>query len=134
MLSSTNSSWLLTKSVGLDLDTYKFLRFQIKFQMHSYKLNSRFIVTLCFRFFCFMLKFFRIMPSFRLSRNSYFSSEVNICFINSVLQLMHSLPLIRDYFFNQTFMSNVLRSYQLCSEVSRIFGFAGKRQITSAAQ
>ena len=72
------------------------------------------------------------MLTFRLSRNSYFSSEINICFVNSVLQLMHSLPLIKDYFLNQTFKSNISRSYQLCSEVQRIFGFAGKRQIISA--
>ena len=72
------------------------------------------------------------MLSFRLSRNSYFRSETNICFVNSVLQLMHCLPMIRDYFLNQTFRSNVLRYYHLCSEVQRIFGFAGKRQIASA--
>ena len=40
--------------------------------------------------------------------------------------------MIKDFFLNQTFRSNVSRSYQLCSEVVRIFGFAGKRQITSA--
>ena len=73
------------------------------------------------------------MSSFRLTRNSYFSSERNICYINSVLQLLHCLPIIKNYFLNQMFRSNDLSSYQLCSEVLRIFGFAGKRPIASAA-
>ena len=76
------------------------------------------------------------MPTFRLS-HARFGKEVNICFVNSVLQMFHCLPLIKNYFLNQVFqrgqpMQLPAGMYQICSEIRAIFGVSGSRQITSA--
>ena len=76
------------------------------------------------------------MPTFRLS-HARFGSEVNICFVNACLQLLHCLPAIRAYFLDQVFqwgqpMQLPTGMYQICSEIRAIFTFSGARQITSA--
>ena len=76
------------------------------------------------------------MPTFRLS-HARFGTEVNICFVNSVIQLLHCLPVIKNYFLNQVFqhgqpMQLPAGMYRICSEIKAIFGFSGVRQITSA--
>ena len=76
------------------------------------------------------------MPTFRLS-HARFGTEVNICFVNACLQLIHCLPVIKNYFLNQVFqlgqpMQLPAGMYQICSEIRAIFGVSGARQITSA--
>ena len=72
-----------------------------------------------------------IMPTFRLSRANY-GNETNICFLNSALQFLASIPVINEFFRKKTFNACDSRVYSLCSEISRLFGFAGSRQIQSA--
>ena len=71
------------------------------------------------------------MPSFRLS-NSGFGFERNICFVNSILQVMAAVPCIRDYFVKRSFKNGFQHEFPLCSEIVRIFEMAGSRMITSA--
>ena len=71
------------------------------------------------------------MPTFRLSHAGY-GNEVNICFVNSVLQFLACIPVIKVFFKNKTYKTCDSRFYPLCSEISRLFGFAGSRQIQSA--
>ena len=71
------------------------------------------------------------MPTFRLS-NANYGNEQNICFVNSILQLMACIPVIKEFFENKTYKTCDSRMYQLCSEISRLFGFTGSRQIQSA--
>ena len=76
------------------------------------------------------------MPTFRLS-HVRFGTEVNICFVNAVIQLLHCLPLIKNYFLNQVFqhgqpMQLPAGMYRICSEIRAIFRVSGARQITSA--
>ena len=74
---------------------------------------------------------FLIMPSFRLN-NSGFGFERNVCFVNSVLQFMAAVPIIRNYFLQRSFKFGLHQDYPLCSEIVRIFEMAGSRMITSA--
>ena len=71
------------------------------------------------------------MPSFRLN-NSGFGFERNVCFVNSVLQFMAAVPIIRDYFLQRSFKNGLHRDYPLSSEIVRIFEMAGSRMVTSA--
>ena len=71
------------------------------------------------------------MPTFRLSHAGY-GNEQNICFVNSVIQFLACIPLIKVYFENKTYRTCDSRIYPLCSEISRLFGFTGSRQIQSA--
>ena len=74
-----------------------------------------------------------MMSSFRLN-NSGFGNQRNICYVNSVLQLMAAVPIIRDYFVLRSFKQGHNRDYPLCSEIVRIFEMAGSRMITSAGE
>ena len=71
------------------------------------------------------------MPTFRLSHAGY-GNEENICFINSILQFLACIPVIKVYFDNKTYKTCNSRVYPLCNEISRLFGFTGSRQIQSA--
>ena len=73
------------------------------------------------------------MPTFRLSRANY-GNETNICFLNSALQFLASIPVINEFLRKKTFNTCDSRVYSLCSEISRLFGFAGSRQIQSAGE
>ena len=71
------------------------------------------------------------MPTFRLSHAGY-GNEQNICFVNSAIQFLACIPVIKVFFKNKTYKSCDSRMYPLCSEISRLFGFTGSRQIQSA--
>ena len=73
------------------------------------------------------------MSSFRLN-NSGFGNQRNICYVNSVLQLMAAVPIIRDYFVQRSFRHGNHRDYPLCSEIVRIFEMAGSRMIENAGE
>ena len=60
------------------------------------------------------------MPSFRLN-NSGFGLERNVCFVNSVLQFMAAVPIIKNYFLQRSFKCGLNRDYPICSEIVRIF-------------
>ena len=71
------------------------------------------------------------MPSFRLS-NSLRGSEKYICFINSVLQLLAAIPVVKHFFISRTYQQSAARRYRICSEISRIFKMTGVQSVTSA--
>ena len=71
------------------------------------------------------------MPTFRLSHAGY-GNEVNICFVNSILQFLACIPVIKAFFGDKIYKTCDSRNYPLCSEISGLFGFSGSRQIQSA--
>ena len=73
------------------------------------------------------------MTVLKLVNNSWDESTRNLCFVNTSLQLLYSLPEVRTFFVNQEYKINQHESANLkiCNEVSRIFKTAG--QFTSSA-
>ena len=71
------------------------------------------------------------MLSFKLS-NMRNREERYICFINSVLQFLAAIPVIRKFFVTKTYQQSTATSYGICSEISRIFNMAGSQTATSA--
>ena len=76
------------------------------------------------------------MHGFRLSNGS--TGERNICFINCILQLLFSVPILRHYFNNYSVPTQSAerlrrrRSPTIANEISRIFSKAGSNDIVSA--
>ena len=62
--------------------------------------------------------------------NTNYGVEKNICFVNSSIQLLCSIPYIRDFFQLQLYSTSPLRSYKLCSEITKLFT---RREIKSTA-
>ena len=73
------------------------------------------------------------MAVLKLINNSWDESTRNLCFVNTSLQLLYSLPEVRSFFVNQDYKINQNESANLkiCNEVSRIFKTAG--QFTTSA-
>ena len=67
------------------------------------------------------------MAGLRLINNPGLDTEKNLCFVNSALQLLYSLPEVRDFFVHQEYKTNQQEDADLtiCNEVSRIFKSAG---------
>ena len=72
------------------------------------------------------------MENLRLINNSGIQQEKNICFVNSSLQLLHSLPEVRNFLSNEEYKINEHINSPICNEMSSIFKTAGKF-IASAA-
>jgi hypothetical protein len=74
------------------------------------------------------------MASLRLINNSGLETEKNLCFVNTALQLLYSLPEVRHFFVHQEYKTNQDENADLtiCDEVSQIFKSAGQF-IASAA-
>ena len=53
--------------------------------------------------------------------NSHSDAETNICFVNSSIQLLCSIPFIREFFQLEMYSISPQRSYKLCSEMKRLF-------------
>ena len=70
----------------------------------------------------------------RLVNNTGKLSEQNICFVNVVVQLLHSISEIRNYFLHKEYALSQLNLEKLnvCSEISKIFNQEGT--CTSAAK
>ena len=73
------------------------------------------------------------MTVLKLVNNSWDESTRNLCFVNTSLQLLYSLPEVRSFFVNKEYKINQHESANLkiCNEVSRIFKTAG--QFTTSA-
>ena len=67
------------------------------------------------------------MAGLRLINNPGLDTEKNLCFVNAALQLLYSLPEVRDFFVHQEYKTNQQEDADLtiCNEVSRIFKSAG---------
>ena len=69
-----------------------------------------------------------MMESIRLINNSGLESDKNLCFVNTAVQLLYSLPEVRKFFIHQEYKTNQEENADLtiCNELSRIFKTAGK--------
>ena len=70
----------------------------------------------------------------KLINNSWDESTKNLCFVNTSLQMLYSLPEVRSFFVNQHYKVNQDQSanFKICNEVSRIFKSAGHFSISAA--
>ena len=70
----------------------------------------------------------------KLINNSGEESTKNLCFVNTSLQMLYSLPEVRSFFVNQHYKVNQDQSanFKICNEVSRIFKSAGQYSISAS--
>ena len=72
------------------------------------------------------------MVPFKLKNNTGVKSEANICFANSTLQVLFTIPEFRDLFKNRRYRLPGCGKLPISNELSRIFNFSGQSS-TSAA-
>ena len=72
------------------------------------------------------------MAVLKLINNSGLREENNLCFVNTSLQLLYSIPEIRDFFKNKAYKTDLTARLPLSDEISRIFKTEGRYK-TSAA-
>ena len=75
------------------------------------------------------------MAPFKLKNNTGVRSERNLCFVNSALQLLNSIPEFRDLFKSKTYRLNCIKNEKLpfSDELSRLFNFSGNSSTSAAA-
>ena len=73
------------------------------------------------------------MSVLKLVNNTGLKSERNLCYVNTELQLLHSIIYIREFFTSEAYKEDQHGRFPVCDELSRIFKTAGKIQ-TSAAE
>ena len=69
-----------------------------------------------------------MMANLKLINNPGLESEKNLCFVNTAVQLLYSLPEVRKFFIHKEYKTNQDENADLtiCNELSRIFKTAGK--------
>ena len=72
------------------------------------------------------------MAPLKLVNNTGLESEKNLCFVNAELQLLYSIPDVKDFFATKKHRGNCQDRLQLCDELSRIFRTDGQFQTTAA--
>ena len=72
------------------------------------------------------------MSPLKLVNNTGLESEKNLCFVNAELQLLYSIPDVKDFFATKKYRGNCQDQLQLCDELSRIFRTDGQFQTTAA--
>ena len=72
------------------------------------------------------------MAPLKLVNNTGFESEKNLCFVNTELQLLYSIPDVKDFFALKKYRENCSEKLPLCDELSRIFCTAGRFNTTAA--
>ena len=73
------------------------------------------------------------MTALKLVNNTGLRSEKNLCYVNTELQLLYSIPEVNKFFTSKKYRKNYGEKLPLCDEISRIF-VAGGRVQTSAAE
>ena len=74
------------------------------------------------------------MSVLKLINNTWDESTRNLCFVNTSLQMLYSLPEVRSFFVNQHYKINQEQSadFKICNEISRIFKSAGQFLISAS--
>ena len=72
------------------------------------------------------------MTVLKLVNNTGYESEKNLCFVNASLQLLYSIPDVRDFFKDKEYRLNYKERLPLCDEICRIFRTEGKFRTSSA--
>ena len=73
------------------------------------------------------------MTLLKLVNNTGLISERNLCYINTELQLLYSIPEIKEFFVSKKYRDSCKQKLPICDEISRIFGTGGQF-LTSAAE
>jgi ubiquitin C-terminal hydrolase len=72
------------------------------------------------------------MAALKLVNNTGLKSEKNLCFVNTELQLLYSIPDVKDFFASKKYRENYPEKLPICDELSRIFRTEGRFQTTAA--
>ena len=77
----------------------------------------------------------KMFSKMKLVNNTGQESERNLCFVNTALQLLHSIPRVRRFFKMREYRlpSEQKRQMKICDEVSRLFN-ANENFTLSAAE
>ena len=73
------------------------------------------------------------MAPLKLVNNTGLESEANLCFVNSALQLLNSIPEFKQFFADKEYRQHFPEKLPISDELSRIFITDGKFP-TSTAQ
>ena len=73
------------------------------------------------------------MRALKLVNNTGLRSERNLCYINTELQLLYSIPEVNEFFVSKQYRKSCTQKLPICDEISRIFGTRGQFP-TSAAE
>ena len=73
------------------------------------------------------------MTTLKLVNNTGLISERNLCYINTELQLLYSIPEVTEFFVSKKYRETCTQKLPICDEISRIFGTRGQFP-TSAAE
>ena len=73
------------------------------------------------------------MTPLKLVNNTGLISEKNLCYINTELQLLYSIPEVTEFFVSKKYRETCTQKLPICDEISRIFGTRGQFP-TSAAE
>ena len=73
------------------------------------------------------------MTTLKLVNNTGLISERNLCYINTELQLLFSIPEVNEFFVSKKYRESCTQKLPICDEISRIFGTRGQFP-TSAAE
>ena len=73
------------------------------------------------------------MAVLKLVNNTGLRSERNLCFVNTELQLLYSIPDVKDFFVSKKYRENYAEKLLVCDEVSRIFR-TGEHFVTTASE
>ena len=72
------------------------------------------------------------MAALKLVNNTGFNSERNLCFVNTELQLLYSIPDVKSFFVSKKYREGYPERLPICDELSRIFKTEGEFQTTAA--
>ena len=73
------------------------------------------------------------MAALKLVNNTGFRSERNLCYVNTELQLLYSIPDAKEFFASKKYRENYQEKLPICDEIARMFKAQGQFQ-TSAAE
>ena len=65
------------------------------------------------------------MSALKLVNNTGYEAEKNLCFVNASIQLLHSIPDVKDFFKEKVYRLNYKERLPVCDEISRIFKTEG---------
>ena len=72
------------------------------------------------------------MAALKLVNNTGLRSERNLCYVNTELQLLFSIPDVKDFFASKKYRENYPEKLPICDELSRILKTQGQFQTTAA--
>ena len=72
------------------------------------------------------------MTALKLVNNTSLRSEKNLCYVNTELQLLYSIPDVNQFFTSKKYRESYEQRLPVCDEISRIFGTGGQIQASAA--